>query len=297
MPPVGSEKRRTALEPVDVSLQDPSSLRELVQNLHEGIYVTNRDGRILDGNPAFLEILGVSSIEEARALKAEEVLVDPAERERELALLDRNGSVRDFELRILRRDGQIRTVIDSSFASKGRNGEMLYLGILVDITERKQLEQQLFEQSTRDPLTGCFNRRYLRDFERHCEKRQVGWGVIMLDIDYFKEYNDQFGHSVGDEVLVRVSRFLMRSTRAEEGVVRFGGDEFCVLLAGSDVANTGRAAERIQQSGARELPIAFSLGWAVRESNERLERTLNRADQNLLEVRSLDRAREDRRRQ
>jgi diguanylate cyclase (GGDEF)-like protein len=118
----------------------------------------------------------------------------------------------------------------------------------------------------------------------------------MLDIDYFKEYNDQFGHSVGDEVLVRVSRFLMRSTRAEEGVVRFGGDEFCVLLAGSDAANTSRAAERIKQTGARELPIAFSVGWAVREHNERLERTLNRADQNLLEVRSLDRGREERRR-
>ena len=296
MPQVGSKKRRTLVEPVDVSLQDPHSLRELVQNLHEGIYVTNRDGEILDANPAFLDILGVSSIEEARALKASDVLVDPAERERELALLDRNGSVRDFELRIRRRDGQVRTVIDSSFASKTSNGDLLYRGILVDITERKQLEERLFEQSTRDPLTGCFNRRYLRDFEKHCEDRQAGWGVIMLDIDYFKEYNDQFGHSVGDEVLVRVSRFLMRSTRAEEGVVRFGGDEFCVLLAGSDAANTARAAERIQQSGARELPIAFSLGWAVRENNERLERTLNRADQNLLEVRSLDRGREERRR-
>jgi diguanylate cyclase (GGDEF)-like protein/PAS domain S-box-containing protein len=284
------------VEPVDASLQDPENLRDLVQNLHEGIYVTNREGEILDGNPAFLSILGVGSIEEARAMRASDVLVDPAERQRELALMDRDGMVRDFELRIRRRDGTVRTVIDSAFASRDRSGNMLYRGILVDITDRKLLENQLLEQSIRDPLTGCFNRRYIRDFEKHCEERQIGWGCIMLDIDYFKEYNDQFGHSVGDEVLVRVSRFLMRSTRAEEGVVRFGGDEFCVLLAGSDAANTGRAAERIKQSGARELPIAFSLGWAVRDTGERLERTLNRADQNLLEVRSLDRGREDRRR-
>jgi diguanylate cyclase (GGDEF)-like protein/PAS domain S-box-containing protein len=293
----GIKKRRTSLEPVDASLQDLQSLRELVHNLHEGIYVTNRDGEILDANPACLEILGVSSIEEARLLRASDVLVDPAERERELALLDRDGSVRDFELRIRRRNGAIRTVIDSAFATRGRAGEMLYRGILVDITERKQLENQLLEQSTRDPLTGCFNRRYLRDFEKRCEERQVGWGVIMLDIDYFKEYNDQFGHTVGDEVLMRVARFLMRSTRAEEGVVRFGGDEFCVLLSGSEADNTGRAAERIKQSGARELPVAFSLGWAVRQENERLEQTLNHADQNLLEVRSLDRGHQDRRRQ
>lgn len=284
------------MRPVDASLQDPQSLRELVQTLHEGIYVTNREGEILDANPAFLEMIGVSTIEQARSLTASDLLVDPAERERELALLDRNGMVRDFELRIRRRDGTVRTVIDSSFATTASDGSKLYRGILVDITDRKLLEEQLLEQSTRDPLTGCFNRRYLRDFEKHCEERQAGWGVIMLDIDYFKEYNDQFGHSVGDEVLVRVSRFLMRSTRAEEGVVRFGGDEFCVLLAGSDAANTSRAAERIKQTGARELPIAFSVGWAVREHNERLERTLNRADQNLLEVRSLDRGREERRR-
>jgi diguanylate cyclase (GGDEF)-like protein/PAS domain S-box-containing protein len=295
MPQTGIKKRRASVD-THASLQDPNSLRDLVQNLHEGIYVTNRDGKILDANPACLEILGVSSIDEARALKAADILVDPAERERELALLDRNGAVRDFELRIRRRDGSIRTVIDSSFVSTSSSGAVLYRGILVDITDRKRLEEQLVEQSTRDPLTGCYNRRYLRTFEKHCDERHVGWGCIMLDIDYFKEYNDQFGHSVGDEVLVRVSRFLMRSTRAEEGVVRFGGDEFCVLLAGSDAANTGRAAERIKQSGARELPIAFSLGWAVRDTGERLERTLNRADQNLLEVRSLDRGREDRRR-
>jgi len=293
----GSKKRRTSPQPEDASLQDPQSLRELVENLHEGIYVTNRDGEILDANPAFLEMVGVESIEEARALSAAEFLVDAAERERELALLDRDGSVRDFELRIRRRNGEVRTVIDSGFAARASNGEMVYRGILVDITERKRLENQLLEQSTRDPLTGCYNRRYMRDFEKHCDERKLGWGCIMLDIDFFKEYNDQFGHNVGDEVLVRVSRFLMRSTRAEEGVVRFGGDEFCVLLGGSDSQNTGRAAERIKQAGARELPVAFSLGWAVREADEKLERTLNRADQNLLEVRSLDREHQDRRRQ
>ncbi len=293
----GIKKRKDPVQPRNASLHDSQSLRELVENLHEGIYVTNRDGEILDANPAFLEMIGVASIEEARALTAKELLVDPSERDRELALLDRDGSVRDFEIRLRRRNGEIRTVIDSGFATRSSNGEMVYRGILVDITERKRLENQLLEQSTRDPLTGCFNRRYMRDFEKQCDERKLGWGCIMLDIDYFKDYNDQFGHNVGDEVLVRVSRFLMRSTRAEEGVVRFGGDEFCVLLGGSDSQNTGRAAERIKQAGARELPVAFSLGWAVREDGEKLERTLNRADQNLLEVRSLDRGREDRRRQ
>src|SRR5689334_3055166 len=114
----GSKKRRTSPQPEDASLQDPQSLRELVENLHEGIYVTNRDGEILDANPAFLEMVGVASIEEARALGAGEFLVDPTDRGRELALLDRDGSVRDFELRIRRRNGEVRTVIDSGFAAR-----------------------------------------------------------------------------------------------------------------------------------------------------------------------------------
>src|SRR5579859_7690218 len=97
-----SKKRRTDVRPVNASLHDSQSLRELVENLHEGIYVTNRDGEILDANPAFLEMIGVASIEEARALTAKELLVDPAERDRELEFLDRDGSVRDFELRIRR---------------------------------------------------------------------------------------------------------------------------------------------------------------------------------------------------
>src|SRR5438105_11679179 len=202
-------------------LDDPHSLRELVQRLKEGIYVTSKNGKILDANPAFLEMLGVSSLAELQSLSAMDVMVDPAQRAREVELLDRNGSVRDYELQIRRPDGQLRTVIDTAYASiDSHTGEPVYRGILVDITERKQLEQQLLELSIRDPPSGCFTRRYLADFERRLG--QSPWGCVAIDIDYFKEFNDRFGHQVGDDVLVRVSRFLMRHTRAEEGVVRMG---------------------------------------------------------------------------
>ncbi len=278
-------------------LRDPQSLHELVERLHEGIYITNREGQIVDANPAFLQMLGFKSLAELQGCSASELLVDPRERAREIALLDKNGSVRDFELQIRRPDGEIRTFIDSAFAMRERpSGDVLYQGILVDITERKQLERQLQELSVRDPLTGCFNRRYLKEFEDACEHHNLGWGCIMLDVDYFKDYNDRFGHNVGDEVLVRISRFLMRQTRAQEGVVRLGGDEFAVLLAGSDAASTEHAASRLKLAGSRELPVEFSLGWAAREGGERLERTLARADQNLLAVRSQERSQEAERR-
>ena len=276
-------------------LDDPHSLCELVQRLKEGIYVTSKNGKILDANPAFLDMLGVSSLAELQSLSAMDVMVDPAQRAREVELLDRNGSVRDYELQIRRPDGQLRTVIDTAYASiDPHTGEPVYRGILVDISERKRLEQQLVELSIRDPLTGCYNRRYLADFERRLGESP--WGCVAIDIDYFKEFNDRFGHQVGDDVLVRVSRFLMRHTRAEEGVVRMGGDEFVVLLANSDAEQTQKLTSRLRSAGEREAGAPFSLGWAARYKNERLEATLHRADQHLIDVRTQTRPPEEERR-
>jgi diguanylate cyclase (GGDEF)-like protein/PAS domain S-box-containing protein len=275
-------------------LQDGNALRELVQRLREGIYVTNRNGEILDANPAFLEMLGLTSVEQLRAVRVSDVLVDPRDRERELEILAREGAVREYELRIRARDGQVRTVLDSAYArEQPETGETYFYGILVDITERKQLEEKLLEQSVRDPLTGSFNRRYLDFFEREQDRLRRGWGCIATDIDHFKQYNDRYGHHVGDQALIQVSRYLWRNTRAEEGVVRMGGDEFLVLLAGADQRQTETAARRLLE-GAGELGIPFSLGWAARDGEEPLDRTIQRADQRLLEVRLKQRPQERR---
>ncbi|MGH9580242.1 MAG: sensor domain-containing diguanylate cyclase [Terriglobales bacterium] len=279
------------------NLNDPDNLRQLVQRLKEGIYVTNQLGEILDANPAFVEMMGETSLDALRGRKVMEFLVDPEERVRELELLEREGSVREFELRLKRPEGMFSTVIDTAYAARDpRSGEVLYHGILVDITERKQLERRLLEQTIRDPLTGCFNRRYLEEFEQRASDPGSPWGCIMIDIDRFKSFNDLFGHQAGDKVLVWMSRFLMRQTRAEEAVVRMGGDEFLVLLGGADVAHTVTAARRLEIAAETEAPVSFTMGWASREGGERLKRTIDRADQNLLKVRVEKRGPEQERR-
>jgi diguanylate cyclase (GGDEF)-like protein/PAS domain S-box-containing protein len=269
------------------SLEDLDSLRTLVRNLKEGIYITNSHGEILDASPAFLDMMGVPTLEELRTYNVRDFLMDPDIRASELELLASEGSVREFELRVRRSDGQVRTVLDTAYTARDpETGEVLYHGILVDITLRKLLEAQLVEQSIRDPLTGCFNRRYLPEFESRARHSRHSWGCIILDIDHFKRYNDEHGHQAGDQVLVKISRFLMRQTRAEEGVVRMGGDEFLVLLALSDAKHVESAAARLKAAAAQEGLAAFSLGWAVRESGERLEKTIGRADARLLGTRS-----------
>jgi len=279
------------------SLTDPDSLREFARNLGEGIYITTPDGRILDANPAFLEMFGVRSLEDFRDLSAFDLFKDPAQRELEMRLLMRDGRVREFEFQIRRPDGEVRWVLDTSYVvTDADTDERFFHGVLVDITARKQLEAELIEMSTHDALTGCLNRRFL-DQSDMLFKADPGarWGCIFVDIDHFKHYNDEHGHQAGDRVLVRMARFLMRHVRAEEAVVRVGGDEFVIMLVGADVNRTKRVAERLRNSALKSAPVPFSLGWAAREASEPLVKLLDRADRNLMSVRVEQRVEEHRR--
>ncbi|HEY6098580.1 MAG TPA: sensor domain-containing diguanylate cyclase [Anaeromyxobacter sp.] len=281
---------RSALDPawVPISLSSLETLRELVHNLREGVYITTSEGEVLDANPAMLELFGVRSIRELEGRRVHE-WIDPLRREREHAILERRGVVRDFEFAFRGPGGEVRTVIDTAFMRRDREtGKRLYFGILIDITERKRLERQLVETGLRDPLTGCFNRRYLRRFEAGCAAR--GWGCIAIDVDHFKAYNDQYGHERGDRVLVRMARFLGGLCRSEDAVVRLGGDEFMILLAGMRPSGISRVARRLAGAAREKGPVPFSLGWASRWRGERLQGTMARADRRLIAVRVASRA-------
>lgn len=273
------------------SLSDPESLRLFARNLREGIYITARDGRILDANAAFLDTVGVSSLRELEALGASGLFTDPARRDEQMALLERNGFVREFEIALRRPDGQTRTVLDTCYLIRDPDsGEAFIHGILFDITSRKALEASLVEMSTHDALTGALNRRHLVEFEeRLAADPDLRFGCIFVDIDHFKIYNDRWGHQQGDEVLRHMARFLMRYVRAEEAVLRVGGDEFIVLLGGASADETKIVADRLRIEALEHAPVPFSLGWAAREQGEALHRVLDRADQGMMAVRVIKR--------
>jgi diguanylate cyclase (GGDEF)-like protein/PAS domain S-box-containing protein len=289
MPKIGidsvDKKRPGTTCPNYRSLSDPVTLARFAQNLGEGIYITNEKGEILDANPAFLKIFGVATLAQMKNYSVND-FVDPDIRRREVALLEQKGSLRDRELQITRRDGSVRTVLDTWYSNADpETGEAIFHGILVDITGRKQLETQLVEQSIRDPLTGCYNRRHLAALYSTKKDPRGMWGCIYADIDHFKQYNDVHGHASGDAVLVKMSRFLMRYVRAEEPVIRMGGDEFLIMLFDTDLKATELIARRLEKAGQAHGPVSFSLGWAVRDGAEKLEDTVNRADRELIQVR------------
>jgi diguanylate cyclase (GGDEF)-like protein/PAS domain S-box-containing protein len=280
------------------SLSDPESLREFAKNLREGIYISTRDGRILDANRAFLDTCGVESLSDLGEFGASNLFVDPACRTEEMAVLERDGSVREFEIVLRRPDGGTRTVLDTCYLiNDPETDEGFIHGILVDITARKQLEATLLEMSTHDALTGALNRRYLMEIDKGLTRDPTRkCGCLFVDIDHFKIYNDRWGHLEGDEVLKRMARFLMRSVRVEEAVIRIGGDEFVVILHDADLAETSLVADRLRAEALERAPVPFSLGSAAREPGEPLQHLLDRADRGMMQVRVVKRQTDPRQR-
>ncbi len=113
-----------------------------------------------------------------------------------------------------------------------------------------RLREALRDQSIRDPLTGIYNRRYLEEIMERETRRAIrtehGLGLVMLDLDHFKKFNDTFGHEAGDTVLRETAAFLLKSVRAEDIVCRFGGEEFVVILPMASLPVTEARAERIR---------------------------------------------------
>jgi diguanylate cyclase (GGDEF)-like protein/PAS domain S-box-containing protein len=271
------------------SLQDAETLQRFIEDLREGIYITSEQGEILDANPACLEIFGVSSVNELRRFRAQDLYADPARRIQEMELLARDGEVREFELVIRRPDGGERTVLDTCRQVRDpETGEALLHGVLVDISSRKQLESRFHEQSVHDPLTGCYNRRFLAEVPKRLASFDT-WGAVVVDVDNFKEYNDAFGHQAGDEVLIKVSRFLLQNARTEDAVVRMGGDEFLLLLVGASARFVAEVGQRLRVTASEQDIPPFSVGWATRHGDESLERTIDHADRELLQIRLFER--------
>ncbi len=122
-----------------------------------------------------------------------------------------------------------------------------------------KLHETLYIQSTHDPLTGLFNRRNMeetldRELHRMARKGR-SLGIIMLDLDHFKKFNDTFGHQAGDALLRELGAFLQKNIRGEDFACRYGGEEFVIILPETSLENTRQRAEQLRKEAGHTTII------------------------------------------
>ncbi|GEN58068.1 hypothetical protein GCM10012290_26090 [Halolactibacillus alkaliphilus] len=166
-----------------------------------------------------------------------------------------------------------------------------------DIKERKRYERELKQMAYQDPLTGLANRRMfqirLEQVMSLYERHQVPFAVLMLDLDDFKGINDQYGHEVGDQVIVEIGQRLQMALRDMDTVARLGGDEFIVLLPEvQDATNLSRIVDRIEAKfrephvvNGASLNVGVSIGVVMPEKLQcELNNILSHADEALYQA-------------
>ncbi len=181
-----------------------------------------------------------------------------------------------LEYRLIARDESVVWVRDDGVVVLGDEGEPLYLqGYLLDITAERELQEQLRRQALFDPLTGLANRAFFHEQLEHAvsvrSETELGTAVVFIDLDEFKQINDQYGHSVGDEVLATLGDRLKSVIRAGDSVARLGGDEFAILLTSvGEPAEPAVVAERLVEQitapidiAGRHLSLTASVGIAL----------------------------------
>lgn len=162
-----------------------------------------------------------------------------------------------------------------------------------------RLRETLRRQSIRDPLTGLFNRRYLQEAleseVRRATRKQGSIAVLMIDVDYFKQFNDTHGHAAGDAVLRAVGRFLAESVRGGDVACRWGGEEFVVMMPEAEIESAAARAEELRQAieelgatyaGGALGGITVSIGIAAFPRHGSGEEVLQAADEALYRAKS-----------
>jgi len=171
-----------------------------------------------------------------------------------------------IEFPITCKDGRDIWVWARGAGATDDDGTRLLEGIVLDVSKRKALEQELEELATKDSLTGLLNRRELsRVLEEELERAHRyhrSLAVLWIDFDHFKKVNDSYGHAAGDLVLSTASRVLGDSIRGVDSVGRFGGEEFVVVLPEMGQAEALDTAERLRQS-IRHKPVILETGDCV----------------------------------
>jgi diguanylate cyclase (GGDEF)-like protein/PAS domain S-box-containing protein len=280
------------------TLESRNRYRQIVTTAKEGILTVDPDTSISAVNQQAADMLGYS-IDELVGHQISEFsgAEGPESARAEEAQWSDGRLTGERETTLRDRDGTIVSVLLNESPLLDKEGRYAgQLGMITDLTERKELEDELAFQATHDPLTGLPNRLLLVDRLHlalgRAEPERTGVAVVLVDIDRFKDVNTVYGHGGGDELLVEIADRLSASVREPDTVARFGGDGFVVVSEGTGLF-AEELAERLRLAigapcsvGDAQVDITASMGVAVGQFGDLPGTLLRFADTALLQARA-----------
>lgn len=227
--------------------------------------------------------------------------VQDEDRENLLAKITEEGDIRNHEILMKTSKGKMFwALLSASVMDFG--GEKAVFVSMLDVTEKKLIQEELERLATTDPLTGIFNRRSFFDMANKELKRSLRYqhpfSLLMFDIDHFKRVNDTYGHAFGDEVIRRFADVCNECLREEDIFGRIGGEEFSVILVAAGVEGATIVAERIRKKwhdtelhvDGKVTSFSVSVGISILQNpRESIDMVMERADKALYDAKEAGR--------
>ena len=265
-------------------------LRLVTDNMLDVISQVDLRGNIQYSSPSSKTQLGYGP--EEHIGKSIFAPVHPKDRARVIAIFKQNiatASPAKSEYRYKQSDGSYKWLETVGNSVVDKDGKVTSVVLNTrDVTERKQMEEQLQYISLHDSLTGLYNRNY---FERELDILEKDYkgpvGMILCDLDGLKLINDTMGHASGDQLLVNAAKVLKETVPDAQVTARVGGDEFALLLLTNEEDKVANAAQRIREAidtyneGHTELPLSISIGYALSRHGAGIRHAFTVADDNM----------------
>lgn len=287
-------------------IQMESFFPGILDSIFDGLYIVDNDRKILYWNKAAEEITGYSREEMEGRFCYDNILQRIDNEGRQLCMGGcpmvssiNNGEAKKVEVFFHHKTGHRVPIQVRITPIRGAEGQIVgAVEIFNENFFRLQAEQRIRElenKALRDPLTGLFNRYYgiekIETLLRKYEKMGDSFGIIFIDVDNFKSINDQRGHAVGDEVLKALARTLKENIRFKDIAVRWGGEEFVLILQETQRETVGALAEKflnlirstVVHSGDQKLHFTASSGATAVLPGDTAAIIVDRADQLMYE--------------
>jgi diguanylate cyclase (GGDEF)-like protein/PAS domain S-box-containing protein len=250
------------------------------------IITTQANSHIVKANQALLDLFELS-YDELKGFSGLDFYENPQDRLSILSEMHDKGKVHNKALQLRTRSGRLIWCLVNLRPLIFEGEECLFVG-LAEITEQKNIQEELQYISIHDALTGVYNRTFFEaEIERLGKSRQFPVSVIMLDVDDLKIINDTYGHAQGDKTLQIVVNQIKSMLRSEEVFCRIGGDEFAILLPNTDKKVTAQIIKRIENQFEnlahqnKEINVRVSLGQGTANNQDTLHDALMQADSNM----------------